>query len=99
MEFRRAELVDQLDLRIGVPVELESLRQAVVPPYLMLSPFIETPGFIEETAQRSLDEDGVHGCTFVIQATGPGHGDLTVGFRDLQTDDVTHRKTITVSAD
>ena len=68
MKFYRAEKIDELDIPVGTTVTLESLRQAVVPPYLMLMPFIEVPDGIVVEEQRALDEDGVHGCTYVLQA-------------------------------
>jgi hypothetical protein len=87
---------DRIEARVGEAFRLESLRQAVVPPYLMLMPFIELPDFTKLTAEESLDEDGVHGCVFVIQALRAGDGELRVGFRDLQSDKVTHERVISL---
>ena len=80
-------------------MELESLRQAVVPPYLMLMPFVEVPEPLEVESQQRLDEDGVHGSVFHLRGTKPGQGELVVGFRDLRTNEVTHRKSIPVAVD
>ena len=98
MKFYRAEKIDELDIPVGTTVTLESLRQAVVPPYLMLMPFIEVPDGIVVEEQRALDEDGVHGCTYVLQAAAASEGDLAIGFRDMRTNQVTHQKVIHLTA-
>ena len=98
MKFYRAEKIDELDIPVGATVRLESLRQAVVPPYLMLMPFIEVPDGIVVEEQRALDEDGVHGCVYVLRAAAAGEGDLAIGFRDMRTNQVTHRKVIHLTA-
>jgi hypothetical protein len=97
MEKARAEDVDELSLKVGDRLDLESLRAAVVPPNLMLMPFLETPDGIAVEGQDGLDEDGVHGSVFHLKADQPGKGELVVGFRDLRTSEVTHRKTIQVA--
>lgn len=94
MQFYRAELIDNLNISVGVIVKLESLRQAVVPPYLMLMPFIEVPEGIIIEDQYTLDEDGIHGCVYLLKATAPCEGEIVIGFRDIQTNEVTHRKVI-----
>lgn len=94
MKFYSAESIDNLEIPIGTTVRLESLRQAVVPPYLMLMPFIEVPKGIVVEDQLGLDEDGMHGCVYLLKATSKAEGDIVIGFRDLQTDKVTHRKVI-----
>jgi hypothetical protein len=99
IKHERAEDVDELRLSVGERVELESLRQAVVPPYLMLMPFVEAPEALEVESQERLDEDGVHGSVFHLRGTKPGKGELVVGFRDLRTKEVTHRKSIPVAVD
>ena len=96
--FYRAEAISSLSVPVGTTVKLESLRQAVVPPYLMLMPFIEVPDGIIVEERRPLDEDGVHGCVYHLRATEPGEGEIVAGFRDLQTNEITHRKVIPVSA-
>jgi hypothetical protein len=90
--------VEQIELVVGQPIMLESLRESVRPPYLMLLPFIETPPEVNLQEQRALDEDGIHGCTFVLEATKPVDDTLIVGFRDMQTGAITHTKTIHVVA-
>jgi hypothetical protein len=99
MEKARAEEVDELRLKVGETVDLESLRAAVVPPHLMLMPFLEMPDAIDLEGQDRLDEDGVHGSVFHLKANSPGQGQLVVGFRDLQTNEVTHSKTIQIAVD
>jgi len=94
--FYRAEWIDSLCIPLGDTVELESLRAAVTPQYLMLMPFIETPDWITVESQRGLGEDGIHGCVYTLRATSPGSGDLAIGFRDLRTKETTHSKTIHV---
>ncbi len=94
MQFYRAEEIDHLNIPIGSAVKLESLRQAVVPPYLMLMPFIEMPEEIVVEEQYALDEDGVHGCVYLLRANAACEGDIVIGFRDIQTGEVTHRKVI-----
>jgi hypothetical protein len=94
MQFYRAELIDSLNIPVGTSVKLESLRQAVIPPYLMLMPFIEVPEGIAVEDQYALDEDGIHGSISVLRAEASCEGELVIGFRDIQTGEVTHRKTI-----
>ncbi len=85
INFYRAELINKLEIPVGQTGKLESLRQAVVPPYLPLIPFIEVPDEIVIKAQYSLDEDGVHGSIYHLKAVTPLDGKIIVGFRDLQT--------------
>lgn len=92
----RSEQIDELVFEVGGRVELESLRQAVVPPYVMLVPFLETPPELAVEARTALDEDGVHGCTYRLRATAPCEGRMIVGFRDLRSGKPTHRKVIRV---
>jgi hypothetical protein len=99
MKHERAEEIDELRLTVGERVDLESLRAAVVPPNLMLLPFVETPEEVGVEGQDGLDEDGVHGSVFHLRADKPGEGELVVGFRDLQTSEVTHRKAIRVAVE
>ena len=89
---------DRIAVSAGTTFRLESLRQAVIPPYLMLMPFIELPDFLTLKAEEYLDEDGVHGCTFVIHADQAGDGELRLGFRDLQTEKITHGKAIAIQS-
>ena len=97
MQFYRAEQIDTLKIPVGVSVKLESLRQAVVPPYLMLMPFIEVPDCVVVENQYALDEDGVHGCVYLLKALAPCRGEIVIGFHDMQTKEVTHRKVIHVT--
>jgi hypothetical protein len=99
MKHERAEDIDELRLTVGERFDLESLRAAVVPPHLMLLPFVETPEEVGVEGQDGLDEDGVHGSVFHLRADKAGEGELVVGFRDLQTSEVTHRKAIRVAVE
>ena len=92
----RAGQADEITLRAGQTVTLESLRQAVIPPYLMLMPFLDPPPEVEVTGQKSLGEDGVHGCIFTLRGVRPGSGQARTGFKDLQTGKVTHERMLTV---
>lgn len=94
MKHERAEELDELQLEVGEELELESLRTAVVPPHLLLQAFVEAPEELDIEGQVGLDEDGVHGSIFHLRASKPGEGDLVVGFRDVRTREVTHRKVI-----
>lgn len=98
-ELYRAELINQLTIPVGQRVALESLRQAVVPPYVNLLPFIEVPDGIVVEAQFALEEDGVHGSIYYLQAVEAVDGEIVIGFRDLQSDEITHRKVIRVTAE
>jgi hypothetical protein len=100
MKLFRADQVDSLDVAIGETFKLESLRQAVVPPYVTLMPFIELPNGIKEVARESLEEDGIHGVIFVLKAEVPVKGELIVGFKDLRrpTEGPTHKKTLQLEA-
>jgi hypothetical protein len=97
MKYERADELDELRLTVGEELELESLRTAVVPPHLFLFSFVEAPEAIDVEGQVGLDEDGVHGSVFHLRANKPGEGELIIGFRDLRTREVTHRKAIHVS--
>lgn len=99
VKHERAEQVEELHLKVGEELELESLRAAVVPPHLFLLPFLEAPEGIEIERQVALDEDGVHGSTFHLRATKPVDGELVVGFRDMRTHETTHVKSIHVSVE
>jgi hypothetical protein len=92
----RAADVDSLSLAVGEELELESLRQNVVPPYVMLEPFLETPGGVEVESQEALPEDGVHGSVYRLRAGRAAHGELVVGFKDILSGEVTHRKAIQI---
>jgi hypothetical protein len=98
LQFYRAELTERLNIPVGATVKLESLRQSVVPPYLMLMPFIEVPDGIVVEGQEALDEDGVHGCAYLLRAVAACEGEVVLGFHDLQTGEVTHRKAIHITA-
>lgn len=83
---------------VGQDLTLESLRQAVVPPYVMVVPFVRLPPGLLLVRQDRLDEDGIHGCVFTLRATAAVEGDLRVGFRDLRSGEELLVKTIGVSA-
>lgn len=98
MLFFRSELTDEIVIPVDEYVQLESLRQAVVPPYLMLMPFIIVPDGIVVEDQLALDEDGVHGCIYVLRAERALIGDIEIGFKDMQTQEITHSKQLRVIA-
>jgi hypothetical protein len=98
VQLYQAELVNDLNIPVGTTVKLESLRESVIPPYLMLMPFIEVPDEIVIEGQEALDEDGVHGCVYSLRAAAAWEGEAVVGFRDMQTGEVTHRKVIHLTA-
>jgi hypothetical protein len=95
----RAADVESIHLAVGEELELESLRQNVAPPYVMLEPFVETPGGIEVESQEALPEDGVHGLVYRLRAGRPAHGEIVVGFKDIFSGEVTHRKAIRIDID
>jgi hypothetical protein len=94
--YERAEELGQLRLAVGERVDLESLRAAVVPPYLLLRSFLETPDEVEVEGEDGLEDDGAHGSVFHLRARRAGEGELVVGFRDARSGEVTHRKAIPV---
>ena len=98
LEFYRAELINRIEIPIGTAFKLESLRQAVIPSYLMLMPFIELPQGIVLEDQFPLDEDGIHGCIYQLKAMEVCEGDIIIGFRDIRTNEVTHHKLIHLKA-
>jgi hypothetical protein len=93
----RAKDVDHIELKVGEIRTLESLRQAVVPPYVMIIPFLELPAGVELVRQDNLEEDGINGSIYTLRATAKGEGALRVGFRDLRTREVVIEKSIRVS--
>jgi len=92
----RATDVEQIEMRVGETRTLESLRQAVVPPYVMIVPFLELSAGMELVHQNDLGEDGIHGCIFTLRAAAEGQGMLRVGFRDLRTGQVVIERSIPV---
>lgn len=92
----RASDVELIEMSVGDVRTLESLRQAVVPPYVMIVPFLDLPPNVELVRQDNLEGEGVHGCTFTLRAAASGEGTLRVGFRDLQEDKVVLSKNIQV---
>jgi hypothetical protein len=97
--YLRAEDIKEIHVRVGERVLLESLRQAVVPPYLMILPFQDPPGFFRYIESRPLEEDGVHGTIFVFDVEASGQGQLTVGFRSMESGEITHQKVIPIIAE
>lgn len=95
VDFRAGD-VDQIDLPLGKDCTLESLRQAVVPPFVMIVPFLELPESVALVRQDGLDEDGIHGCVFTLRGLMIDSGTLRVGFRDLRTGKVVIERTIPV---
>ena len=92
-----SEDIKEIRVRVGERIMLEYLRQAVVPPYVMIMPFYVLPDFIQYVESRPLDEDGVHGTIFVLDAHTPGQGELKIGFKDMQSGEVTHEKVLSVT--
>lgn len=90
----KSEEINEIQVNVGDRIYLESLRQTVIPPYLMIMPFYELPEFIHFVESRPLDEDGVHGTIFVLDVIAAGQGELTVGFKDMQNDNTTHKKVL-----
>ncbi len=97
VDYRAAD-VERIELKVGEIRSLESLRQAVVPPYVMIAPFIELPTWMELIRQDNLNEEGVHGSVFTLRALSAGEGEMRVGFRDLMKGNVVREKRIKVKA-
>lgn len=95
--YLSSEDIKEISVRVGERILLESLRQAVVPPYVMIMPFYVLPDFINYVESRPLDEDGVHGTIFVLDAHAPGQGELKIGFKDMQSGEVTHEKVLSIT--
>lgn len=96
MKFRKAETANNLEFFVGETIKFESLRQPIVPPYLMLIPYIETPKGIIVESQYALDEDGYHGCIYQLKFEQICKSQIIIGFRDMITGKITHRKEIPV---
>ena len=92
----RASDIELIEMNVGETRTLESLRQAVVPPYVMIVPFLEVPAGVEVVRQDGLDEDGIHGCVYTLRAAAAGEGVLRVGFRDLMDGTTVMEKSIRV---
>lgn len=95
----RASEVERITMDVGEVRTMESLRQAVVPPYVMIVPFVETPPILQVVRQDNFDEEGVNGCTFTLRATHSGQGIMRVGFRDLRENKVVIEKKINVTVE
>lgn len=98
MTFYRAEEIETLTIPVETSIKLETPRKAVVPPDLMLMPFIKVFDGIVVENQFALDEDGVHGCIYQLKAQFPCEGEISMGFRDMQTNEEKHRKNIHLKA-
>lgn len=91
-----SELIEHLEVSAGTTISLESLRQAH-PPYFTPIPFIELPSALTLLSQQRLDEDdGENSCVFTLKAAKPFSGRMAIGYRDMQTQYITHRKEISV---
>ncbi|MEJ7605809.1 MAG: hypothetical protein WKF37_05995 [Bryobacteraceae bacterium] len=90
-------LTDNIEMRVGDTFTLQSLRQAVVPPYLMLMPFIQVKAPMEMQKQERLPGEGVHGVDYQLKATSAGEGEVVVGFKDLRSKEITHEKHLRVT--
>jgi hypothetical protein len=95
--YLRTEDITEINVGVGKRILLESLRQAVVPPYVMIMPYYILPDFVRYVESRPLEEDGVHGTIFVLDAHAPGNGELTIGFKDMQSGEVSHQKVLSVT--
>src|ERR1700731_2580628 len=96
MKLIDAREAKTIKMHVGDKITLLSLRQPVVPPYVMLKPFIETPVGVSMEAQRTLPGEGLHGVDYDIKATVAGRGELVLGFKDRRTNKVTHEKRLLV---
>lgn len=92
MKLLQSEHLDEIAIVKGEVIYLESLKQAVVPPFIMLMPFIELPDFLSLEEQHPIQTEGVHGCIFELLVLEACCGDLNVGFKDMMSGEVTHRK-------
>lgn len=91
----KSELIEHLEVSAGTTISLESLRQAH-PPYFTPIPFIELPSALTLLSQQRLEESEENGCVFTLKASKPFSGRMAIGYRDMQTQYVTHRKEISV---
>ncbi len=98
MKEIRAQEVETVTLHCGVTLRLHSLRQPVKPPFLLVMPFIELPPFIELLGQDALEEEGVHGCSYLLRASQAGTGVIHTGFRDLREGTIVLEKDISVES-
>ena len=94
-DYRAAD-TQQISLRVGRTATLESLRQSVVPPYIMLMPFFDVPPEIEILSLEGFPGEGVHGCVYTIRAIRPGTGQAEIGFKDLRSGKITHKRSLTI---
>jgi hypothetical protein len=86
-----AENAKKIDLTSGEVFRLETLRVPVVPPYLMIIPFIEfAETSLQILEQVTFEGEGVHGCTYRIRALSTGIGTIRIGFRDVRSSSITH---------
>jgi hypothetical protein len=95
----RAEAVDRIDVDAGDIFTLVSLRQAVVPPYVLIVPVIDLPPILAVMREDGPEGEGVHGVTYTLQALARGHGTLRIGFRDLRSGAMVREKSIAVYVD
>lgn len=93
----RAEDVEHIEIGVGKTFTLDSLRQAVVPPYVLIVPVLDLPPVLELLREDGAEGEGVHGVTYTLRAVATGDGTLRVGFRDLRSGSIVREKTIRVN--
>lgn len=96
MADHRAEEIERIAIGVGQTTTLDSLRQAVAPPHVLLVPVLDLPPILEMLRQDGPEGEGVHGVTYTLRAVAPGQGLLRVGFRDLRSGSMVREKTIRV---
>lgn len=87
----------ELEMHVGDRVTLQSMRQAVVPPFHLLIPFIDLNAPVVMEGQCRVPGEGVHGVDYELRASSVGSGRVVVGFKDLRTQQVTHEKELLIT--
>jgi hypothetical protein len=96
MAHHRGDEVEQIEVAAGDTFTLQSLGQAVVPPYLLIVPAIELPPILAVVREDDPEGEGVRRVTYTLRAVAPGQGTLRIGFRDLQSGEMVRDKSIAV---
>lgn len=87
----RPDQTNLIKLTTGEIFRLETQRIPVVPPYLMIIPFVDfDKDLLQKVEETAFEGEGVHGCTYRIRALSQGSGNIRIGFRDISNSSVTH---------
>lgn len=91
-----AENTGEIEINIGKEFILENLNVAIVPPNLNLEEFILLPDFLKCIKIEYPEQEGSYESHFYLSAISSGYGTLTVGYKNLDFNNISTQKEIKV---